>query len=336
MAAAPVYLGEPVEAPPSDGISRVVFSHTSDLLLASSWDKNLHLYDASSRLPRASYGHQAPLLDCAFESDSAAYAAGLDGQIRRFDLTTTSGSVLGTHGQAVQAVAWLGGRGLLVSGSWDQTLRLWDPRTPQACVSTVTLPGKVYAMSAGQDRLVVGTSGRHVLIYDIRSLCSGGSTPEQHRESSLKFQTRSVAVYTDGRGYALGSVEGRVAMEFFDAADAQANKYAFKCHRRNENGQDVVYPVHSIAFHSGYGTFATGGGDGVICIWDGDNKKRLFQSARYPTSVASMSFSRNGDMLAVAASYAYEQGERDHPADAIYIRAVQDAEVRPKARKPAA
>ncbi len=40
--------------------------------------------------------------------------------------------------------------------------------------------------------------------------------PELSRESSLKFQTRSLAVYTDGRGYALGSVEGRVSMEFFD------------------------------------------------------------------------------------------------------------------------
>lgn len=31
----------------------------------------------------------------------------------------------------------------------------------------------------------------------------------------------------------------------------QANKYAFKCHRRNEGGKDVVYPVHSITFHGG-------------------------------------------------------------------------------------
>ncbi len=52
----------------------------------------------------------------------------------------------------------------------------------------------------------------------------GAEALEQHRESSLKYQTRSLAVYTDGRGYALGSVEGRVAMEFFDAADAQARR----------------------------------------------------------------------------------------------------------------
>lgn len=43
-----------------------------------------------------------------------------------------------------------------------------------------------------------------------------GGVPEQHRESSLKYQTRSVACFVDGRGYAVGSVEGRVAMEFFD------------------------------------------------------------------------------------------------------------------------
>lgn len=39
----------------------------------------------------------------------------------------------------------------------------------------------------------------------------------------------------------------------------QAKKYAFKCHRRSENGRDTVYPVNAIAFHPLYGTFATGG-----------------------------------------------------------------------------
>lgn len=52
---------------------------------------------------------------------------------------------------------------------------------------------------------------------------------EQKRESSLKYQTRCIHCYPDGRGYALGSVEGRVAMEFFEQTpQEQANKYAFK------------------------------------------------------------------------------------------------------------
>lgn len=34
-----------------------------------------------------------------------------------------------------------------------------------------------------------------------------------------------------------------------------------------------IYPVNAISFHSGYNTFATGGSDGFVNIWDGFNKK---------------------------------------------------------------
>ena len=158
--------------------------------------------------------------------------------------------------------------------------------------------------------------------------------PDQLRESSLKYQTRSIACFNDGSGYALGSVEGRVAMEYFNTGpEAQANKYAFKCHRRPMDGKEMAFPVHAIAFHPGYGTFATGGGDGVINFWDGANKKRLFQIDRYPTTVAALAFSRDGSMLAVAASYTHERGGAVNEGDEIYIRKIQDIEVRPKQRK---
>lgn len=38
----------------------------------------------------------------------------------------------------------------------------------------------------------------------------------------------------------------------------------------------------------------------------------------------------DGDKLAVAASYTGEEGEKDSPRDAIYVRAVNAAEVTPK------
>jgi cell cycle arrest protein BUB3 len=97
-----------------------------------------------------------------------------------------------------------------------------------------------------------------------------------------------------------------------------------------------VFPVNAIAFNSRYGTFATGGGDGVVNFWDGENKKRLAQIAGYPTSVAALAFNGAATQLAVAASYTFEQGEKEHPADAIFIREVTEAEVKPKARQPAA
>lgn len=69
-------------------------------------------------------------------------------------------------------------------------------------------------MSVSDVRAVIGTSNRHIWVYDMRSLVE----PEQRRVSSLKFQTRCVRVFPDQMGYAVGSVEGRVAVEYFDTS----------------------------------------------------------------------------------------------------------------------
>ncbi|KAJ1556320.1 hypothetical protein HK405_002010, partial [Cladochytrium tenue] len=132
-----------------------------------------------------------------------------------------------------------------------------------------------------------------------------------HRESS-KFMTRVLRCMPNGEGYATGSIEGRIAVEFFDESpEVQAKKYAFKCHREKQEGIDTVYPVNAIAFHPVHGTFASGGGDGVVNMWDGNHRKRIKALPRYPTSIASLSFSCDGEYLAVASSYTYEEGEKE-------------------------
>lgn len=132
-------------------------------------------------------------------------------------------------------------------------------------------------MDAVNNMLVVGMAGRKINIYDLRRM----EKPIQERESSLRFMTRALACNPDGEGrsislflslfllqlclvgvqltfvvmvgYALGSIEGRVAVEYFDPSpDAQAKKYAFKCHRKAVDGADHVWAVNSLAFHPVY------------------------------------------------------------------------------------
>lgn len=51
-------------------------------------------------------------------------------------------------------------------------------------------------------------------------------------------------------GYTTTSIEGRVAVEFFDPSpETQAKKYAFKCHRQVIEGVDTVYPVQGLAYN---------------------------------------------------------------------------------------
>ena len=68
---------------------------------------------------------------------------------------------------------------------------------------------QVFTMSLAGTKLVVGTSGLHIPIWDLRHM----DAPVEKRVSSLKYQTRAIRCFPDKTGYALGSVEGRVAIE---------------------------------------------------------------------------------------------------------------------------
>lgn len=90
--------------------------------------------------------------------------------------------------------------GQVITGSWDKTLKCWDPRgasgQERSLIGTYTQPERIYSLSLVGNRLVVATAGRHVNVYDLRNM----NQPEQRRESSLKYQTRCVRCYPNGTG----------------------------------------------------------------------------------------------------------------------------------------
>jgi len=257
----------------------------------------------------------------------SVFIGSIDKSVTMIDLKTGLHTVLGSHEKAVKAVSFSSASNLLVTGSWDNSVIVWDHRQAKANVSTYKSNCKVYTMDTSAFRVVVGYSQRQVLIFDIRQM----NAPEQTRDSSLMNQTRCIRCSPDGEGYALSSIEGRVAIEYFDtSAKVQKKKYAFKCHRKQVGKTQTLYPVNAMSYHQGYGTFATGGCDGIVNVWDGNNKKRICQYPAYPTSISSLSFNSRGSLLAIAASYTFEEGEKDHPPDAVYVRTINDHEVRPK------
>jgi len=192
-------------------------------------------------------------------------------------------------------------------------------------------------------------ASRALHIYDLKSLAVltaqaaqpppniVEAEPWQRRESSLKFMTRAVACMPNDAGYASSSIEGRVAVEWFDpSATSQARKYAFKCHRQTSpDGVDVVYPVNALAFHPVHGTFASGGGDGVVALWDGVAKRRIRQYQKYPASVAALSFSADGRFLAVGVSPGFEDGTEGESEGVVtvFIRELGETEAKGKGAK---
>lgn len=51
-------------------------------------------------------------------------------------------TVVGNHDDAVRCIEYAPDVNVVVTGSWDQTVKLWDPRTP-CCAGTFSQPDKV-------------------------------------------------------------------------------------------------------------------------------------------------------------------------------------------------
>jgi cell cycle arrest protein BUB3 len=68
----------------------------------------------------------------------------------------------------------------------------------------------------------------------------------------------------------------------------------------------------------------------IKVTWDGLNKKKVSVLPQFASSIAALAWNHDGTELAIASSYTYEDGEREHPRDEILIRPMLDAECQPK------
>lgn len=322
----------PIENPPTNVISRVVFGRSRDLLAASSWDKTIRIYDvdeSNNGRSKVTFSWSSPVLDCGFmEGDGKIVFGDLDKNVNILDVETNTAVTAGQHNAPVRCVQYHHQLNVVISGGWDKKIRAFDPRTPQMKpIADVDLYGKVHCMDLVNNTLVVGDSMKRVYIYDLARGFSGFATPET-KDGVLKYQYRSLKCFPDNRGFAIGSIEGRVAWEYFSKSqDSISNQYAFKCHRlKTTPDSDLAYAVNAIDFHPKFGTFVTGGADGLVCAWDGVSRKRLWRTTNLPTSVASVSFNSTGGKLAIAISDVFKlEGEPAAPPG-ILVRGINDEE----------
>ncbi|KAF8920244.1 WD40-repeat-containing domain protein [Mucidula mucida] len=331
-----------VADPPPDSISSLAFSGQADYLAVGSWDNSVRIYEVGANgqtQGKAMYQHQGPVMSvCWNKEGNKILSGGADNAGRMFDVATGQSSQVAQHDAPIKVVKWVEtpGMGILATGSWDKTIKYWDLRAPQP-VASVTLPERCYTFDVQYPLMVVGTAERHIQIFNLTNPTAAYKTIQ----SPLKWQTRVVSCFTasTNQGFAIGSIEGRVAIQYVEDKDS-ANNFSFKCHRKdtvaNSKDQGMVYAVNDISFHPVHGTFSTCGSDGTIHFWDKDARTRLKSFEAAPGPIACTDFNHNGNIFAYAVSYDWSKGHSGmtpgHP-NKLMLHACKEDEVKKRARK---
>jgi len=335
---------------PSDTISCLDMTPSikidHEILSATSWDGTIKLWEASHQGESAlvhTFQDSRPLLCTCFSTQKEICFGGLNNEVKLIQIDTlwnnlSSTTVVAKHDKPVKAVKCIPEcqfpySNLVVSGSWDGTVKFSDKRLPpEKTVHKIDFSAKIISMDVSHGYMVVATTNRNVRIYDLR-----GVEPRLVDDSSnqLDHQYTDVSILSD-EVYAIGSVEGRTAIKYFNQPQ---KSYAFKCHRQDENnGHKSAYPVTGIAKHP-FETFATVGGDGDFVFWDYKARSRLKKCSLNGNiennTITCCSFNTTGNLFAYAVGYDWSLGPKKDTSEGncIYFHICEESEIQPKDKK---
>lgn len=286
----------PLPTPRLDTLSALGCSPYNDTLLVATHDPQLLLYSAGDRLQIAAIAPSSTVLSICHVAANSTLVGCLDGKLGVADYENLRLAELSVRmPSGIAALCLLPDHNVVVGSDYAGLLAYIDPRTLCA-EKTLAAPSRALAMDGAGSKIAVGRACHQVDVYDVRQPDSALET----RPSGLRFPISAVACLPHGAGYALGSVDGRVSLEYFDAANDHL-KFAFKAHRVPENDHHNVHSITGLVFHRD-NILYTSGTDGTVCAWDYGRRKRVKQYTAGTNAVLHIDLVCGGASLAVGVS----------------------------------
>lgn len=105
-----------------------------------------------------------------------------------------------------------------MSGGWDARVKFWTWNGPSALnqIGESYLGKPVHYMSAEYPLLVTAHSEQYVHYWNLANIFNGNFAPQGVTSSPLKYPTTCVSVFSDAKGYAIASLEGRCGIKYVD------------------------------------------------------------------------------------------------------------------------
>ena len=289
-------------------VNSVSFSLDGHTLASGGDDGTVRLWDVDSRTQTAVLEHEDGVEAVAFSPDGRTLASAGQG-IWLWDLADIpaeappaeepaapeerlwkSTAVLQGHWWGVNSVAFSPDGRTLASGSFDETLRLWDVASGTEVAVLVEDMGSVASVAFSPDGRTLAsalesaevTREKTVRLWDVDSRTQT-AVLEGHEQG-----VASVAFSPDGRTLASGSNDGTVRL--WDV-DSRTETAVLEHAVLDEDG------VGAVAFSPDGRTLASGGDDDKVRLWDVDSRTQT-AVLEHENAVYTVAFSPDGRTLA--------------------------------------
>ncbi|EPR79577.1 Poly(A)+ RNA export protein [Spraguea lophii 42_110] len=277
---------------PNDTISDIVFHSSFNYLGVSSWDGSLRIYDSNLDF-KLKGEFNAPLLSCSFYEGSL-YGASTNGSVCNLDLN--SGQLTPTqikHNDGIRSIRTF--QNMLVTGSWDKTIKFWDVRTQQPA-HTINLPDRIFVMDLKKELLVASIAGNRLYSFDLKNNCQ-----QSTQTTRLTYQIRALDVGYDNDSFAVGSIDGRCEII---SCTSPGRNFSFRGHR---SGIDV-YSINCINISpASTSKIATGGADSYVVVHDRSTRSKIINENMKEPPTAGI-FNQDGSKYVFATGNDWSKG----------------------------
>lgn len=179
---------------------------------------------------------------------------------------------------------------IVISGGWDAKVKFWQWSNPQQinCYQEIYVASPVHYMSGVYPLLVTAHQSRLLHVWDLsKCVQTNNWQPLDVMDTALKYATSSIQCFPDGKGFCVGSIEGRCSVKFCDFSQSDRSdgkSFCFKCHRKEDkqNGGTSladVYSVNGFCFNKKHDTFYSYGGNGEWVSWNKDTRAKYKSNA---------------------------------------------------------
>ena len=174
----------------------------------------------------------------------------------------------------------------LASGSWDRTIRLWDPHTGHLKTTLIGHTSNIHSIAFSPDGQTLVSAGGDTIIrlWDPRT-GELKTTPTENKD-----WITSVVFSPDGQTLASGGAGGKVLLRNTDTGELRETLA--------QHTTVIGKVVESVAFSPDGQTLASGNRDETIRLWNPNNGRPKRTLTGHTGTVNALTFSPDGQTLA--------------------------------------